>query len=103
MTSKTPASRSPALGRRQLMQAAGVAIVAVAGNAAGARSAAAQGGAIAAEEHWAKKGSVDLYIYRKRTIGDGNTQKPVLFLVHGSTFSSRGSFDLQVPGRPTIR
>ena len=33
-------------------------------------------------------------------VGDGSAAKPVLFLVHGSTFSCRGSFDLQVPGRP---
>ena len=30
----------------------------------------------------------------------GGAASPVLFLVHGSTFSSRGSYDLQVPGRP---
>ena len=54
--------------------------------------------AIAAEEHWAKKGAVDLYLYRKRLPGEAGAAKPVLFLVHGSTFSSRGSYDLQVPG-----
>ena len=29
----------------------------------------------------------------------GQAARPVLFLVHGSTFSSRGSYDLIVPGR----
>ena len=53
------------------------------------------------EEHWTQKGDVKLYLYRKRlTAGDAKLpQKPVLVLVHGSTPSSRGSFDLQVPGR----
>jgi alpha-beta hydrolase superfamily lysophospholipase len=45
------------------------------------------------------KGPVKLYLYRKRQTGGGQTAKPVLFLVHGSTFSSRGSYDLVVPGR----
>jgi pimeloyl-ACP methyl ester carboxylesterase len=91
--------RMPALGRREFMQAATAAAVAEA--AGGLRSSAlAQGGKIEAEEHWAKKGAVDLYLYRKRVVSDGSTAKPVLFLVHGSTFSSRGSFDLQVPGSP---
>ena len=45
------------------------------------------------------KGPVKLYLYRKRQTGGGQAAKPVLFLVHGSTFSSRGSYDLVVPGR----
>jgi len=100
MNSANPTSRMPRLGRRQLMQAAGAAAVAAAASGLGARSALAQGQAMAAEEHWARKGSVDLYLYRKRIVADGAAAKPVLFLVHGSTFSSRGSYDLQVPGRP---
>ena len=39
--------------------------------AALARPAAAQGSKIVAEEHWAKKGAVDLYLYRKRLLGPG--------------------------------
>ncbi len=53
---------------------------------------------VIAEEHWAQKGNVRLYLYRKRR-DDGIGGKPVLFLVHGSSFSGRGGFDLQVPGR----
>jgi pimeloyl-ACP methyl ester carboxylesterase len=97
---KSDQSASHALGRRELMRAATAAVVAAAAGGIAARSAAAQGNAIAAEEHWAKKGSVDLYLYRKRVAAEGEASKPVLFLVHGSTFSSRGSFDLQVPERP---
>jgi len=52
---------------------------------------------IEAQEHWATKGAVRLYLYRKHRIA-GQASKPVLFLVHGSTFSSRGSYDLLVPG-----
>lgn len=53
---------------------------------------------VVAEEHWAQKGEVKLYLYRKR-VEDGVAGKPVLFLVHGSSFSGRGGFDLQVPGK----
>jgi pimeloyl-ACP methyl ester carboxylesterase len=98
MQSEKPAVRTPSLGRREFVQATTAVAVAAAAGAA-APSAAAQGGKIEAQEHWAKKGSVDLYLYRKRVVGDGNTAKPVLFLVHGSTFSCRGSYDLQVPGK----
>jgi len=51
---------------------------------------------IIAEDHWATKGDVQLYIYRKR-LRDARAGQPVLFLVHGSSFSGRGGFDLQVP------
>ena len=53
-----------------------------------------------AEDYWGKKGEISLYIYRKR-IGapePGETAKPILFLAHGSSVSSRPSFDLTVPG-----
>ena len=52
---------------------------------------------IVAEEHWVKKGPVKLYVYRKHDADKAN--KPVLFLVHGSTFSSRGTYDLMVNGK----
>jgi pimeloyl-ACP methyl ester carboxylesterase len=55
---------------------------------------------IVAEDHWAEYGKVKLYLYRKRIVGDGADNKPVLFLVHGSSFSGRGGFDLQVPTLP---
>ena len=99
MKSEKPAPLASPLGRREFVQATTAAAVAAA--TSGATSpASAQGGKIEAQEHWAKKGSIDLYLYRKRRVGDGNAAKPALFLVHGSTFSCRGSFDLQVPGRP---
>src|SRR4029077_5596503 len=97
----TPASKGApwSLPRREFLKAT-TAVAAVTAAASHAAPAAAQGGKIVAEEHWAKKGAVDLYIYRKRLVGEGgNDAKPVLFLVHGSTFSCRGSYDLVVPGR----
>jgi alpha-beta hydrolase superfamily lysophospholipase len=51
-------------------------------------------------EYWAKKGDVPLYMFRKRLGAPkaGEPARPVLFLVHGSSNSSRTSFDLSVPG-----
>jgi pimeloyl-ACP methyl ester carboxylesterase len=54
---------------------------------------------IVGEEHWAQKGDVKLYLWRKQ-LDDGITNKPVFFIVHGSSFSGRGGYDLQVPGKP---
>jgi alpha-beta hydrolase superfamily lysophospholipase len=55
---------------------------------------------IQGKEYWAKKsaakGDVPLYLFRKRKAGEQSL--PVLFLVHGSSISSRPSFDLTVPG-----
>jgi len=51
-------------------------------------------------EYWAKKRDVSLYLFRKRLHAPkaGETPLPVLFLVHGSSNSSRSSFDLATPG-----
>src|SRR5262249_42950047 len=89
-----------AVSRRELLGASGVLMAgAVVGLYASPSASAGGNGMIKAEEFWTNKGDVKLYIYRKRLVGDGKEEKPVLFLVHGSTPSSRGSFDLQVPGR----
>lgn len=52
-------------------------------------------------EYRATKGSVKLYVYRKRVKAPDSSDPPlpVLFLVHGSSASGRSSFDLQVPER----
>jgi pimeloyl-ACP methyl ester carboxylesterase len=52
-------------------------------------------------EYTAKKGDVSLSMFRKRAgaPAKGETPKPVLFLVHGSSVSSRPTFDLTVPGK----
>ena len=51
-------------------------------------------------EYWAQKGDVRLYLFRKRRAAPrtGEPALPVLVLVHGSSLSSRSSFDLDVPG-----
>ena len=52
-------------------------------------------------EYWARKGSVKLYLYRKRAAMPPMVDAaplPVLFLVHGSSMSGRSTFDLTVPG-----
>ena len=51
-------------------------------------------------DYWAQRGDIKLYMFRKR-LGKprpGETPLPVLFLAHGSSISSRSSFDLRVPG-----
>ena len=63
------------------------------------RTADAPSADVVAEEHWAKKGTVDLYLWRKRLAGKAGQKRPVLFLVHGSSFSARTSYDLDVPGK----
>jgi alpha-beta hydrolase superfamily lysophospholipase len=57
-------------------------------------------GSIWSHDYWASRGNSKLYMFRKR-IGapqKGEKPLPVLFLVHGSSVSSRSSFDLTVPG-----
>jgi alpha-beta hydrolase superfamily lysophospholipase len=100
MPASSAAGAQPPLPRREFLKVASAA--ATLGAAASLTSAdAAETGRIVAEEHWAKKGAVELYLYRKRMLGEPpqGQAKPVLFLVHGSTFSCRGSYDLTVPGR----
>ncbi len=56
-------------------------------------------GKIWSNEYWAQKRDVKLYMFRKRVGAPqaGKSAVPVVFLVHGSSTSSR-SFDLAVPG-----
>jgi alpha-beta hydrolase superfamily lysophospholipase len=55
---------------------------------------------IQASEYWARRGDTRLYLYRKRmSLAPGGESKlPILFLAHGSSVSSRPTFDLNVPG-----
>ena len=52
-------------------------------------------------DYWARKGDVKLSLWRKRTGAPKPDEqpRPVLFLVHGSSNSSRSSYDLTVPGK----
>jgi pimeloyl-ACP methyl ester carboxylesterase len=51
-------------------------------------------------EYWAQKGDVKLYMFRKRRNAPtpGEAPLPVLLLVHGSSLSSRSTFDLDTRG-----
>jgi len=72
---------------------------------AGMKSAAStedhgEDAAIWSHDYWAARGEIKLYMFRKRVGAPQKDAKPlpVLFLVHGSSVSSRPSFDLTVPG-----
>jgi len=53
--------------------------------------------AVRADEYWADKRGVRLWVYRKR-LAQGEPRAR-LFCVHGSSYSGKTMFDLQVPGR----
>jgi len=94
--------------RRELIKGIGVAALGgIAAHAVGSAKAATDAGAthtappeIWSAEYWTSKGAVKLYMYRKRLGAPkpGERPRPVLFMVHGSSISSRPSFDLTVPG-----
>ena len=52
-------------------------------------------------EYWTQKGSAKLNLWRKRVGAPkaGEKPRPVLFMVHGSSNSTRSSYDLHVPGK----
>ena len=54
------------------------------------------------QEYWATKGEISLFMWRKKLDKPSEKlePKPILFLVHGSSFSGPTGFDLQVPGKP---
>jgi non-heme chloroperoxidase len=53
---------------------------------------------IVGNEYWAKKGAVDLFVYRKGQDAPRDAKRPVLFLIHGSSLSALPSYDLHIPG-----
>ena len=65
-----------------------------------ARAAAGEA-EIWSSEYWANKGGVKLNLWRKRVGAPkpGEKPLPILFLVHGSSNSTRSSYDLTVPGK----
>ena len=89
--------------RRSLMKLAGAGFAAGAITQSAPRGAAAkaQPGALWTAEYWAHKGEVKLYMFRKRNGAPEKSEppRPVVFLVHGSSVSSRPTFDLTVPGK----
>src|SRR4051812_46988192 len=87
--------------RRTMLKLAGTGLAAsVLRNEAAAASEASPA-KIWSGDYTAKKGDVSLYMFRKRRGAPrkANGDAPVLFLVHGSSISSRPTFDLTVPGK----
>jgi pimeloyl-ACP methyl ester carboxylesterase len=84
------------VARRTVLMGAGVSLAAGLASAA----TAASEDEIWSQEYWATKGSTRLNLWRKRASAPsaGGKPLPVLFLVHGSSNSSRSSYDLHVPG-----
>jgi pimeloyl-ACP methyl ester carboxylesterase len=81
--------------RNVLLAAAALAVmpfVALAQKAAPAAAAP-----VVASEYWANKNGVKLWVYRKRV--EGIAYRGRLFLVHGSSYSGKTMYDLQVPNR----
>ena len=103
------AKRNDGMARRTVLVGAGLGIGAglMAGTASAQAAkkkngnAASAAGEVWSAEYWANKGDVKLNLWRKR-IGAprrNGTPLPVLFLVHGSSNSTRSSYDLSVPGK----
>jgi pimeloyl-ACP methyl ester carboxylesterase len=100
----------PALTRRTILEGAGLGVSAglacslasqAQAQTTGAGVAQASDGPIWSAEYWAKKGDVALNLWRKRVGAPkpGEPPLPLLFLVHGSSNSTRSSYDLAVPGK----
>ena len=89
------------LPRRTVLASAGLGLGASLLSGIVTPAAAAPLDEIWSAEYWAKKGDVRLYMFRKRLGAPrlGEPPRPVLFLVHGSSNSSRSSYDLTIPGK----
>jgi alpha-beta hydrolase superfamily lysophospholipase len=80
--------------RNVLFAGIGLASAPLLSNAAAAPESNAR---VVADEYWTDKKGVRLWVYRKRLEGAQPTQR--LFCVHGSSYSGKTMFDLQVPNR----
>ncbi|MGA7099352.1 MAG: alpha/beta hydrolase, partial [Pseudolabrys sp.] len=87
------------LPRRAVLKTAGLGVGAGLLTGVSAPAQAAPDTEIWSAEYWTKKGDVPLYIFRKRLGAPkpGESSRPVLFLVHGSSVTWR-IFDLDTPG-----
>jgi alpha-beta hydrolase superfamily lysophospholipase len=86
--------------RRAVLQGAGAGIGAGLLSGVVTPAAAVQAD-IRSAEYWAKKSDVKLNLWRKQLGAPiaGEAQKPLIFLVHGSSNSTRTTYDLTVPGK----
>jgi pimeloyl-ACP methyl ester carboxylesterase len=91
----------PAVPRRTVLKSAGLSVSAGLLSSLPVATQASSEGEIWSAEYWAKKGDVKLNLWRKRVGApkSGEAALPVVFLVHGSSNSSRSSYDLTVPGK----
>ena len=105
---RSPSPPDHPLARRTVLKTVGVGAGLISGLASaataqttGAGVAQASDGPIWSAEYWAKKGEVKLNLWRKRVGAPkaGEAALPILFLVHGSSNSTRSSYDLTVPGK----
>lgn len=91
------------IARRTVLMTAGAGIgaslVSNLAQAEGATPAAAGEAEIWSQEYWANKNGVKLNLWRKRVGAPkaGEKPLPILFLVHGSSNSTRSSYDLIMP------
>jgi pimeloyl-ACP methyl ester carboxylesterase len=105
----TESSKPDGVARRSILQGAsagiGAGLVSSLASAqaetTGAAVAHAADAAVWSAEYWANKGNVKLNLWRKRVGAPraGEQPLPILFLVHGSSNSTRSSYDLAVPGK----
>lgn len=96
--------RDNRLSRRSFLQQASFSVAGVAVALGMERGPIAQkngSASIRAYEYRAHRGDISLYLYRKcaGAVVTGRSSLPILFLAHGSSVSSRPTFDLTVPGR----
>jgi alpha-beta hydrolase superfamily lysophospholipase len=111
---RDPSPPDHPLARRTVLKSAGVGVgaglisglaPAATAQTTGAGAGQASDGPIWSAEYWAKKGQgtgeVKLNLWRKRVGAPkaGEAALPILFLVHGSSNSTRSSYDLTVPGK----
>jgi alpha-beta hydrolase superfamily lysophospholipase len=87
------------LARRAVIKGIGLVAGGLASTLPAQSAGAAEGGEIWSSEYWTKKGDIPLWMFRKRVGAPkaGEPSRPVLFLVHGSSVTSR-TFDINVPG-----
>lgn len=93
-------SDSPLSSRRNFLGGAVLGLGATASGAWGQPDASQKQEKIHSYEYWAQRGDIRLYMYRKLVglAASGKSSRPILFLTHGSSVSSRPTFDLAVPG-----
>ncbi len=91
---------SPMTSRRTFLAGAALAVGASASTSWTAQDPPRKDQEIHAYEYWAHRGDIRLYLYRKLIgpVASGASKRPILFLTHGSSVSSRPTFDLVVPG-----